>query len=101
MLALGAQRLLPSLQQIYFAWASIAGYHASMADTIALLDQPLPREFLEPVTTQLPIQNEICLNNVRFRYTEEDPWVLDDLNLVITKGSKVGLVGFGDDLEIS
>lgn len=93
MLALGAQRLLPSLQQIYFAWASINGYRASLADTIALLDQPLPQEFLEPATTQLIIQREICLNAVSFRYTEEDPWVLNDLNLVITKGAKVGFVG--------
>ena len=60
---------------------------------LALLDQPLPQEFLEPVTTQLPIKNEIRLNAVRFRYTENDPWVLDDLNLVITKGSKVGFFG--------
>ena len=93
MLALGAQRLLPSLQQIYYSWASITGYQASLADTILLLDQPLPQEFLEPATTQLLIQDAIRLDAVRFRYTEEGPWVLDDLNLVIAKGTRVGFVG--------
>lgn len=93
MLALGAQRLLPSLQQIYYSWASITGYQVSLADTIALLDQPLPQEFLEPATTQLLIQDAIRLDAVRFRYTEEGPWVLDDLNLVIAKGTRVGFVG--------
>ena len=43
LLALGAQRLLPSLQQIYYAWASILGSQASMADTLALLDQPFQK----------------------------------------------------------
>src|SRR6185437_11486711 len=43
-LALGAQRLLPALQQAFAAWASIAGNHASLADTIELIEQPLPAE---------------------------------------------------------
>jgi ABC-type multidrug transport system fused ATPase/permease subunit len=30
---------------------------------------------------------------VRFRYSADGPWVLDDLNLTIHKGSRVGLVG--------
>src|SRR6202035_4986206 len=45
-LALGAQRLLPALQQGYNAWASIAGSQASLADTIMLIDQPLPAQLL-------------------------------------------------------
>lgn len=93
MLALGAQRLLPCLQQLYYSWASITGYQASLADTIALLDQPLPEESLQFTTVPLLIQNEICLSAVRFRYTLEGPWVLDGLNLVIAKGARVGFVG--------
>ena len=92
-LALGAQRLLPSLQQVYFCWASIVGYQASLADAIALLDQPLPEELLQPAITPLLIQDAIRLDSVRFRYTVEGPWVLDGLNLVITKGARVGFVG--------
>ena len=93
MLALGAQRLLPSLQQIYYSWASIIGYQVSLADTIALLDQPLPKEFMGPANTELLIRKEIRLDAVRFRYTEEGPWVLNDLNLKIAKGARVGFVG--------
>ncbi len=92
-LVLGAQRLLPALQQIYSAWASIAGSHASLADTIALLDQPLPAELLQPVPAPLLIQNAIRFDAVRFRYTSDGPWVLDDLNLTIPKGARVGFVG--------
>jgi ATP-binding cassette, subfamily B, bacterial PglK len=92
-LALGAQRLLPALQQIYGAWASIAGNHASLADTIALLEQPLPAELLQPDPAPLHIQDAIRLDAVRFRYTSEGPWVLDGLNLLIPKGARVGFVG--------
>jgi ATP-binding cassette subfamily B protein len=92
-LALGAQRLLPALQQIYGAWAGIAGNHASLADTIELLDQPLPAELLQPAPAQLLFQKDIQFRGVRFRYTGDGPWVLDGLSLVIAKGARVGFVG--------
>jgi ATP-binding cassette subfamily B protein len=92
-LALGAQRLLPALQQIYSAWASIAGNHASLADTVELLDQPLPAELLQPAPAPLLIQKDIRFDAVRFRYTGDGPWVLDGLNLTIPRGARVGFVG--------
>jgi ATP-binding cassette subfamily B protein len=92
-LALGAQRLLPALQQGYSAWASIAGSHASLADIIELLDQPLPVELLQPAPAPLTFQDAIVFNAVRFRYSSDGPWVLDGLNLTIPKGARVGFVG--------
>ncbi len=92
-LALGAQRLLPALQQSYSAWATIAGCQSSLAKTIELLDQPLPPEFLQPVPGPLHFQDAIRFNGVRFRYTNDAPWVLDDLNFTIHKGARVGFVG--------
>ncbi len=92
-LALGAQRLLPALQQSYSAWASIAGNHASLADTIELLDQPLSAELLQPAPAPLLFQDAIRFDAVRFRYTGDGPWVLDGLSLVIAKGARVGFVG--------
>jgi ABC-type multidrug transport system fused ATPase/permease subunit len=92
-LALGAQRLLPVLQQIYVAWTSIAGNHASLADTIAMLEQPLPADILQPSPAPLPFQDAIRYDAVRFRYTSDGPWVLDNFNLTILKGARVGFVG--------
>ena len=92
-LILGAQRLLPAMQQSYSAWASILGSQASMADTIELLDQTVPAEVLQPTSALLPFQDAISLNAVRFRYTSDGPWVLDGLNLSIPKGARVGFVG--------
>jgi ATP-binding cassette subfamily B protein len=92
-LALGAQRLLPALQQVYSAWATIAGSHASFEDTVELLDQPLPSDAVVPRPAPLPFRHEIRFNNVRFRYAVDGPWVIDHLNLVIPKGARIGLVG--------
>jgi ATP-binding cassette, subfamily B, bacterial PglK len=92
-LALGAQRLLPALQQGYGAWASMAGSHASLEATIELLDQPLPSELLRPAPAPLPFRLAIRFRGVRFRYSSDGPWVLDGLDLTIAKGARIGLVG--------
>ena len=92
-LAIGAQRLLPALQNIYSAWANIAGNHASLTDTIELLDQPLSAEMLQPAPAPPLFQKDIQLKGVRFSYAGCSPWVLNDLSLVIPKGARVGFVG--------
>ena len=92
-LALGAQRLLPALQQIYSSWASIAGSHNSLADTISLLDQPLSVELLQPAPAPLLSQQDIRFCNVRFRYSSDGPWVINGINLKIPRGARVGFVG--------
>ena len=93
--ALGAQRLIPALQQIYYAWASIAGSQASLAEAIALLDQPLPKEVIQPTLASeiLDFQKNIRFKDICFRYTSLGPWVVDGLNLNIPKGARVGFVG--------
>lgn len=92
-LALGAQRLLPVLQQGYAAWAGIAGGQESLADTLEFLDQPLPPEALQPAPVPLSFENVIGFEAVRFRYCSDHPWILDNVNLRILKGTRVGLVG--------
>lgn len=92
-LALGAQRLLPALQQGYSAWASIVGSHSLLTDTIELLEQPMPAELLQATPASLHFQDAIRFESVRFRYTSDAPWVLDGLNLTISKGARVGFVG--------
>jgi ATP-binding cassette subfamily B protein len=92
-LALGAQRLLPALQQTYSSWAMIIGSQAILSDTLELLDQPLPEDALLPAPAPLALESSVCFKDVRFRYVNDGPWVLDDLNLTISKGARVGVVG--------
>lgn len=92
-LALGAQRLLPALQQSYGAWVTIVSCQASLVETLDLLDQALPPEATEPAPSPLIFKKSIQFRQVRFRYSTSTPWVLDSLDLTIPKGSRVGFVG--------
>jgi ATP-binding cassette subfamily B protein len=92
-LALGAQRLLPVLQQIYTAYITIKGNQASTQDALDLLDQPMPDHAHAPPARPMPFDTSITLKDLGFRYTPQGPWVLRRLNLEIPKGSRVGFVG--------
>lgn len=92
-LALGAQRLLPMLQQLYQGWSSIKGSQQSLQDTLELLDQPLPHYADQPAVMPMPFKQAIRFNQVSFRYAPHAPWVLRNLSLNIAKGSRVGFIG--------
>lgn len=92
-LALGAQRLLPVLQQAYGSWSTIRGGQVSLQDTLELLDQPLPDYADQPAAEPIPFRQQISLNQISFRYSPQTSWVLKDLDLTIAKGSRVGFIG--------
>lgn len=90
-LALGAQRLLPALQQIYSSWASLKGSHTAMQDVLSILNQDLPPQVgaVEP----LPLNKCIHFEAVHFRYGPEQPDILQGLDLEIKRGERIGLIG--------
>lgn len=92
-LALGAQRLLPVLQQAYGSWSQINSGQYSLKDTLELLDQPLPDFANQPTPELLPFNEKISLKQLDFRYSEQSPYVLNQVNLTITKGSRIGFIG--------
>ena len=90
-LALGAQRLLPALQQIYSGWAALKGCNAAIQAVLSMLNQPLPP--LVQVAAPLPLREGIRLAEVNFRYGPEQPEVLQGLELEIRRGERIGLIG--------
>ena len=90
-MALGAQRLLPALQQIYSGWASLKGYNAGIQAVLAMLKQPLPSQV--QVADPLQLREGICFAGVHFRYGPEHPEVLRGLELEIRCGERIGLIG--------
>lgn len=92
-LALGAQRLLPVLQQIYSAYITIKSNQASVQDALDLLNQPMPAGANAQPAKPMAFQTAITLKDLGFRYTPQGPWVLRNLNLQIPKGGRVGFVG--------
>jgi ATP-binding cassette, subfamily B, bacterial PglK len=92
-LALGAQRLLPLLQNAYLSWASYSIHTQNLRDVLELAHMPqrpaLGRRFDEPVT---PFSRSIELRDVTFSY-DGQARALVDLNMTINKGERIGLIG--------
>jgi len=100
-LALGAQRLLPALQQAYGSYTALKGSYSSFQDVIKLLDQPLPQYARQTEESKiLPtiiFKSEIGLHNLSFRYktnsNEKTSWILKNINLSLKKGMRIGFMG--------
>lgn len=90
-LAMGAQRLLPALQQIYSSWASLKGSHKALQDVLSILNQHLSPQ----VGAAQPLRLDKCIHfeAVHFRYGPEQPEVLQGLDLEIQRGERIGLIG--------
>jgi len=92
-LALGAQRLLPALQQAYGAYSTIRASHSSFEDVLKLLNQPMPSHVNNLDLSPVYFNSEIKLENLSFRYNNDSEWIFKDVNLKITKGARVGFIG--------
>jgi ABC-type multidrug transport system fused ATPase/permease subunit len=92
-LAVGAQRLLPLLNQTYNGWSSFSGNRQMLADVVDLLQAPIvtstPRDRAH---APVPFEREIALDRVSFRYQSRG-YALSNVSLAIAKGERVGLVG--------
>jgi ATP-binding cassette subfamily B protein len=92
-LALASQRILPLLQQAYSSLMLIRGSHGALLDVLSLLNQPMRPEKTSNVRSPSPFNQQIEFRNVTFRYHENSKNILEDLNLVITKKSRIGIIG--------
>jgi ABC-type bacteriocin/lantibiotic exporter with double-glycine peptidase domain len=90
MLALGAQRLLPLMQQLFGGWATLKGSLAAILDVIDLLEQPVSNLKERKEISPIHLNNSIRFDNVSFRYSYETPIVLDGVDLSIEKGTTGG-----------
>ena len=90
-MALGAQRLLPALQQIYSGWAVLKSRNAPIKAVLDMLNQPLPYQVI--VAKPLKLLKSIRFEGVSFCYSPEKPNVLKGLNLEINFGERIGLIG--------
>ena len=86
--AVGAQRLLPQAQQVYSAFTTLSGSHASLVDILELLDSPRQPE-LQPGADvpEIRFDSEIALQGANFAYPAADSPALRDIDLVIPRGN--------------
>jgi ATP-binding cassette, subfamily B, bacterial PglK len=92
-LAVGAQKLLPALQQTYKSYSTIKGAKSSFTDVLDLLEQPMPSDINHSSLNPINFSHEIVFKNLSFRYTKHTPWILKNINLVFKKGETIGFIG--------
>lgn len=90
--ALGAQRLLPVVQQLYFSWQTIKVSSNILSDTLFLLNLKLPY-YTNNHEGKLNFLNSIKLDNLSFSYSNNNILALEKINLNIDKGKKIGIYG--------
>jgi ABC-type multidrug transport system fused ATPase/permease subunit len=92
-LALGANRLLPALQQCFGAITVVRGTEVSLWRVIEALQRPVEPVRLQPLQLPLPLERTLTLEHVWFNYGEGQAWVLQDLCLQIPANQTVAFVG--------
>lgn len=91
-LAIAAQRLLPLFQQIYAGWIAIKSNENTLKDVLTLLNQPLKINLNNEITPLL-FEKNIKFNKISFSFDSRKKPVLNNINLTIKKGSRVGIIG--------
>lgn len=92
-LAIGAQRLLPLLQQTYVAWSSLAGNRQMLHEVVQLMQAPVVSTVMRKPSQPIePFSQCIQLVDVCFKYGSREP-SLQQVNLTIRKGTSIGFVG--------
>jgi ATP-binding cassette subfamily B protein len=90
-LALGAQRLLPLLQQAYYGWSHASGNFQAFRDVIELMEAPVPEP--QPAAARpLAFERELAFEAVGFRYPE-GRFGLEAVSFRIRAGEHVGIAG--------
>lgn len=91
--ALGAQRVLPTMQQIYSSWVNVKSSIPSARDAISLLEASIPKFQFNTTGNLIEFRGEIRLSNIAFRYNPAAPLILNGIDLRIGRGEKVGFIG--------
>ncbi len=100
-LSIGIQKLLPSFQSLYVSWASINSHKSSINKLLKFIklqeQSPLieekPLNFKRKrITKKIDFLN-IRLLNLFFQYDLKENYILNNLNLEIKRGEKIGIIG--------
>ncbi|EMY69480.1 ABC transporter ATP-binding protein [Leptospira vanthielii] len=93
-LGMGAQRLLPLLQQWYGNWSNYVSLKPALSEVFLLLDQKIPEEYESTIPVEpLKFEKEIKIVGLSFSYPGTSKKVLDSVDLSIPVGSRIGIIG--------
>ena len=92
-LAFGAQKCLPLINNIYSLGISIKSNLPSVNSFLSILDGGTREEISEQNIKVLKFEKNIQLKNISFQYNKNSSYILNNLNLNLTKGQKIVIKG--------
>jgi len=91
--ALGIQKLLPSMQQIYSGLSALRGYRKVIINVIGYLNQKSYNISSYKRYKPLPFKNKIQIKDISFEYEGSNDKLIKNINLEIKKGEFIGIIG--------
>lgn len=91
-IALGAQRLLPLVQQLYHSWGSIEANRSLLGRVLTLLRLPVEERESADSLPPIKLKEAIVFDGVSFTYPGRKT-ALTDLSLTIPAGCRLAVVG--------
>ena len=88
--ALGAQKLLPTMQSSYKSWSLLYFYNKPLD---RILDLIRLNSNNTSIKAKLSFKNEIEIRNLSFSYSKDHENTSKDINLIIKKGENIGIFG--------
>ena len=90
---IGLQRLLPNFQSVYNSWAQITGSKLEVIEAYSLLNQIQNCTDLSSKENEFKNFTDLEINSVSFKYNQNENYILKNINLTITKGQKIAIIG--------
>jgi len=91
-LAFGVQKLLPLVQQTFHALSSLKAGSVSLDDILEIILHSTVNNLNNNVAV-LGFKDKVELRNITFRYENESAVIFDNINLTVSKGARIGIVG--------
>ena len=92
-LVLGAQRLLPLVQQVYNGWAKVAGHWLVTLDVLRVLQLPAPEETDSRGRCRSPFETKSSLSRFASVIPDGGRPHSDHISFSIPRGSRLAIVG--------
>ena len=91
--AIGAQKLLPCMQQSYSTWSYIIGAKSSLINILNLSTNKVDKLLTSYKAKPYNLKKSIKLQNISYKYPKSKNFIFENINLEIIKGEKVGIIG--------
>jgi ABC-type multidrug transport system fused ATPase/permease subunit len=92
-IALGTQRLLPLIQQVYRGWSTAFGHWSVIGQMVELLTLPIEQPIDQACAEPLSFRQKISVEKLGFAYPGRRSATLEGISFEIPAGCSVGIVG--------